>query len=247
MKTYLISTLLLAVVLMSCHQSAAPVVAPSLGELKGRVIPLDVNDDALPSMMAGTSAFIKGTSFITTTDSTGRWILKNIPAGTYSVMCAEQGFDTVGYGDIHFSGVGVDSIGDVEIVRIFTDTIVLDYAYIADTMVQGYIHHVLLFGGHVSSNRNDSVKSQSVGMHATINSAAKTEDIEDNCFLQGGMFSDGLWTVTDPSTTQSYGIDDLASGQKINVCAELYPLNGYPGVAGYLTRDYSNTLVVTVP
>ena len=245
MKTYLISIALLAVVLMSCHQSAAPVVGPSVGELKGRVIPLDVDFDTLTSRMAGTTISIKGTSFITTTDSTGRWILKNVPYGIYSVMCAKSaaaGFDTVGYGEIHFSGVGVDSLGDIEIVCLCTDTIVLDYAFIRDSMVQGYSHRVVDFGGHISSN-----KAQSVGMHATINSASKNEDIEDNCFIQGGKFSDGLWTVTDPSTNHSYGIDDLASGQQIYVCAELYPLNGYPDVAGYLTRDYSNTLVVVVP
>jgi hypothetical protein len=245
MKTSLIFIALLAVVSMSCHHSTAPAVSPNVGELKGRVIPLDVNGDTLPSLFGGTSAFIKGTNFITTTDSTGRWVLKNVPAGTYSVMCAksaEADFDTAGYGQINFSGVGVDSLADVEIVRMPTDTIVLDYAYITDSMVEGYNHSILLFGGHISSNN-----AQSINMYATTDSASTAGGVGGNWYVQNGKYSGGSWTVTDPSGNHLYTIDDLASGRNIFVCAELYPLDGYPGLAGYLTRDYSNTIEVTVP
>jgi len=243
MKTYLIFIALLAGVSISCHQSTSPspVVGPYLGEMTGRVVPLDVNGDSLPSLLTGTIFGLRGTNLVTTTDSTGQYTLKNVPAGIYSVYMAKQGFDTIGWDYYHFSGAGVDFLNPMNITRMPSDTMVLDYAVIRDSSINGIHQNALFFGGHISSN-----KLQRFQVAATVDSATKAGG-GLNLFVQNGKFSGAFFQVADPTLPISYEVDSLTSGRKIFVCAELLPLTGYGEVSGYVTRDYSNTLEITVP
>jgi hypothetical protein len=253
MKKHLIFIALLAGVSMSCSQSNGPttiVVAPYLGELTGRVIPHDVNGDSLPSLLGGTTVVLKGSSFTTTTDSTGQWTLKNVPAGIYRLDFEKQGFDTTEYedppaggsDDLKFSGAGVDFISDQIVVKICTDTIVLDNAVIRDSEINRDTGLCLIMSGHISSN-----KLQYVPFYVSLDSPSIAGDGKGDWVTVNGKFSGALSDVIDPSSGNWVPINSLASGRKIFVCFELLPFPGYPNYVGTVTSDFSNTIEVTVP
>jgi hypothetical protein len=264
MKTSLIFIMLLAAVSMSCKQSTTTTiveVGPYLGEMTGRVVPLDVNGDSLPSLFAGTTVVLKGSSldstgqsivssFTTITDSTGQWTLKNVSAGIYRLDFEKAGFDTTEYmeppagGDtnIRFSGAGVDFIPDQMVVKMPTDTIVLDNATIRDTVIDGYTGPGLIMSGHITSNN-----LQYVAVYATLDTVSKAGDGKGWWFTNAGKFSGVFTQVTDPTSGNQVDLSSITSGQKIFICVELWPYPGYPNFVGTINQDYSNTIEVTVP
>lgn len=58
--------------------------------------------------LAGASIFVEGTPFIAISDSTGRWEIHDLPAGTYSMVCSKEGYTKMKVSAFKFVGNGID-------------------------------------------------------------------------------------------------------------------------------------------
>jgi len=72
------------------------------------------------SNSSGVLVSIEGTPFKTTTDSTGRWKLSNIPAGTYTIQFSKQGFAMQKIVAYKFIGNGTDLVNTQYLYQIPT-------------------------------------------------------------------------------------------------------------------------------
>lgn len=179
--------------------------------------------------------WLKGTNFGTTTDSNGMWTLKDVPAGIYSVLATKPGFDTSGYDDQRFSGAGIDFIYDLNVTRMPTDTIVLDY--VADTTLSGTPGNAIFYRGHISSKN-----LQSYVIRCTLAKASPNFSLEWSNYVYNGEFS-GLWYTAIDSIGQQI---DFVKGQEVYITSALFPSNLYhPNAMGYKI-DSSNTMEVTI-
>jgi hypothetical protein len=90
--------------------------------IQGHVLLLGIDGDSLATQ-SGTTISIEGTSFQTTSDTSGNWRLNNVPAGIYNVSITKPGFDTVALQQIPFSGAGTLFVDNQHIQMIPFDSI----------------------------------------------------------------------------------------------------------------------------
>ena len=95
------------------------------GSMAGYVLVVDSNSIGQSGIIgaatlnnSGAIVSIDGTSFSTLTDSTGRWDLKNVPAGTYNISFAKNGYALRKRIAYHFVGNGSDYLGHDTIYQI---------------------------------------------------------------------------------------------------------------------------------
>jgi hypothetical protein len=240
MKITTLAVALIALFSLSCKQTVVVHDAPYLGEMTGRILPFDVNSDSMPNQLMGTHVWIKGTSYVTTTDLTGQWTFNNLPAGIYTILFWRPGFDTGGLVNHKFSGSGIDFVDRVSVTRIPTDIITLDYAQLKDTLHYGEPLRSLVVGGHVSSTQ-----SQRVFIHYSVDSGT-TWDVSDlpNALVVDGKFSSSILSQL-LIHNRTVTLNDLV-GQKLLVRMELFPLSGYPFGVGSYVPDYSNSIEVSI-
>jgi len=249
MKTTTIAVALLAVLSLSCKQTVVVHDQPYLGEIRGRVIPLDVDWDSLPSLLGGTTVWLKDTKFSTTTDANGNWTLKEVPAGIYSLLFTRPGFDTSFYQDQYtanpyrFSGAGVDFLEDAYFVRIPTDTLTLDSAVLGDTNYGYGDYHWMAFGVHTSSTQVQRVVTY-CSIDTNLLWEGNTNQASDY-FTVDGKFSCFFREAVDPIQRKVILLDSIPPGHKLFVTAELYPCYGYRNSYGMTKKNYSKTIVLT--
>ena len=242
MKTTFLSIVLLAAVSMSCKEI---VNSPSTdGIMTGRVIPVDVDYTWMTDQYAGTTVSLKGTSFSAITDTLGKWTLKNVPAGIYTLLYAKPGFDTGGYSKHKYSGAGTDFVDDGYIIRMPTDSMVMDYVFVSDSLIDGTQYPYLFYGGHISSN-----KPQSYNIFCSLDTDSKQEPWTIRpWYVRNGKFSGAIPQVFDCSVSQW---ENITSGQKVFVSAQLLPNAGFVNfgqdIQGAIIPDYSNTMNIIVP
>jgi hypothetical protein len=66
----------------------------------------------------GAVVSLDGTPFHTTTDSLGKWTLKNIPAGTYNISITKDGYALIKEVAYKFIGNGTDYLGRFTLLKI---------------------------------------------------------------------------------------------------------------------------------
>ncbi len=93
MKLCLFAILMVAVSFYGCSED--PVASNSnnsgLGTLVGKVYIYDAFANWVPNQ-TGVTVTLEGTSYTTTSDSTGIWTITNIPSGTYVVVYSKSGY-----------------------------------------------------------------------------------------------------------------------------------------------------------
>jgi Carboxypeptidase regulatory-like domain len=69
--------------------------------------------DATPTTPSGVTVSIQGTSFSTTTDSSGHWTISGLNQGTYTVIYTKPGYGMSEQQGVQFVGGGTDFLGTV--------------------------------------------------------------------------------------------------------------------------------------
>ena len=126
-----------------------------VGDLKGRVSLLDQNGNQISN---GRDVLVscEGTSYSAITDSTGFWVIHNLPTRTYSVAYTKDGFDTMKVTSYTFVGGGTQWLEGLSIVQHPTFEVVLD-AVAAKYKSDGRFDYYSLYG-HTVDNRNGLVR-----------------------------------------------------------------------------------------
>ena len=241
MKQYLLLLAILGFFAMSCTKDVY-ITEPYgnfIGRMTGRIIPLDVNGDSMTSVYAGTNVWLEGTSLRSTSTSTGQWTLDSVPAGIYTIRFSKPGFDTIGFERVTFSGAGVEFFNDLYVVRMPTDSIVLDMVSTGDTTLYGNTYPCVRYAGHISSNQRQLC---AISCTADSTSSLFAEVVADSVIA--GRFHGSIMQALDLHTMQ---FERLAHGHQVFLRAQLLPTVEYSGVSGYVTNDRSNTLSVLVP
>ncbi len=91
MKTTSVFAFLFMLTIFGCKSSTPTAVQVPTGELRGTVILIDGYGDTL-AQKAGVVVNPIGTTLSATTDANGDWVIKNVPAQTYSVSYTKTGF-----------------------------------------------------------------------------------------------------------------------------------------------------------
>jgi hypothetical protein len=85
--------LLIVAFVSACSTTESPTASSALtGTLKGRVLFGSDDRADLPLPPTTATVSVEGTTFSTTTDSSGRWTINNLPAGTYNLSFTAPGF-----------------------------------------------------------------------------------------------------------------------------------------------------------
>src|SRR5438128_2327425 len=109
--------ILLIAISFGCKDS--PTNTSSLkGDMAGYVLAADSNSIASNGIVgadtlnnAGVTISIDGTPFSAVTDSSGRWGMQNVPAGTYDISFRKNGYALWKRIAYHFIGNGFDYLG----------------------------------------------------------------------------------------------------------------------------------------
>ncbi len=123
MKINPILSLLITLALFSACKTTTTVVESDTGTLQGNVALFTALGDTLPNY-AGATIQIQGTSFQATSNDTGGWEMKNVPAGVYNVLLWKPGFDTLIIPAYEFNGVGTSFLLKTGIQEMLTDSLV---------------------------------------------------------------------------------------------------------------------------
>jgi hypothetical protein len=107
MKKYLSCLILCIILFAGCSKNDCPVCSTKTGNIMGRV-ELHDEDVNLIGNNSGVTVTLKGTNYSSQTDSSGNWLLKDVPAGIYDVIFSKPGYDTLFVFGYQFIGNGTD-------------------------------------------------------------------------------------------------------------------------------------------
>ena len=159
MKTYLLTALICTAFLYGCKDSTTITNSGGgtlVGDLKGRVYLMDQNGNPI-SNGRGVLVSCEGTSYSAITDSTGFWVIHDLPTRTYSIAYTKEGFDTIKNTSYTFVGGGTQWIlQGIAIVQHPTFEVVLD-AVAAKYKSDGRFDYYSLYG-HTVDNWNGLVR-----------------------------------------------------------------------------------------
>ena len=132
MKTYLLTALICATFLYGCKDSTTVNTSGTgslVGDLKGRVYAYDQKAAHIPDA-SGFRVSIEGTNYSAITDSTGFWVIHNLPTRTYSIAFVKEGFDTMKNTSYTFVGGGTQWVEVTYVLQHPTTEVILDAAII---------------------------------------------------------------------------------------------------------------------
>jgi hypothetical protein len=249
-----------SIVAMSCTTTAPPDVdtpyGTFIGRMTGRVIPFDgyytmVSGleaevrDTLTSLYAGTTVSLQSTAFTTTTDAKGQWTLDSVPAGTYTILFAKQGFHA-GNGLAQFGGAGIYFAGDYYVFKIPTETGVLESLTLIDSIIRDTGYLFLRYTGHTPHKNESFAVWTSVSPDTNfVFAGSRTGD-------SNAAFSVQVVGMAEGNLVGGYG-KWLTSGQIVRFRITLSAVGltrtslGWGDQLSLADGPYSNTLSVTIP
>jgi hypothetical protein len=152
MRNFVVFLIPFALVVAACSSSVVgPASQPvSYGAYAGKVVLHGVNQYA-SLKQSGATVSLSGTSYSTTTDSNGNYVIAHVPTGTYTIMFTKQDFDTAMILGDRFSGIDTSVLLTQDLQLIPYDSVICDSAqfYFDDgrpTGLHDTVASILLFG-----------------------------------------------------------------------------------------------------
>jgi len=132
-----------------------------------KILPSDVmNSSALKGSIVGfvlaggpgdsATVSLVGTSYTTTTSSSGRFELNDIPTGTYTIKCTKPGYDYA-ISQVLVTGNGTVSVGYMSLYLLPTDRVISLVHAGLDASDSSYLFTVTLKGNHSSAFRSNLI------------------------------------------------------------------------------------------
>jgi hypothetical protein len=134
---------------------------PQVGNISGVVILFDTTQNEMASN-GGVSVEIEGTNYRAVSDSTGFWILHNVPASTYSLKFSKEGFATVKNMSVSLVGGGTVWTGLLGMGRLIQFAAILDSLIVVYTGTTGDTLGYLGVSGRFTSSLSTSYSYQYV-------------------------------------------------------------------------------------
>ena len=126
----IIFLVIISCLVYSCNQYDQPTIVNLRGTMTGFVRLVDENGDDLSS--GGVKVSVDGTNFSTLSDSSGKWTLSDVTAGTYDISFSKEGFGTNKVVSFSFVGNGTAYLNRITVPAVPSFTSTLDIAQ-ADT------------------------------------------------------------------------------------------------------------------
>lgn len=236
-KKHSVSLILIIMMLMSIHTQA------QTGTLKGKVISEN-------QAVEFANVFLKGTQFSSLTNESGKFTIKNIPAGTYSLSVTAIGFDKLE------KTIAIEEQETIELdFELMSNTSILDEVVITGTMkevrksespVPVTIISAKMFQKNTTSNVVDALYAVN-GINPQVNcNACNTSDIGING-MPGPytmILIDGMPIVS--SLSSVYGLSGIPNDiiDRVEVvkgpASSLYGSEAIGGVINIITKNENN-------
>lgn len=91
---------------MSCSDVILDTPLPERGTIKGHAYLKSLDCRELLTDNSGIEVSLLGTDHKTLTDSSGTWVLEDVPTGTYDIVMTKEGYTPAGFRNITFAGPG---------------------------------------------------------------------------------------------------------------------------------------------
>jgi hypothetical protein len=101
--------ILLSFLLTTCKETSTEPLQPK-GIISGDVVQ-ETEAQNIIHNGNGVTVALEGTSFVTSPDSNGHWVIKGVPAGTYNVVLSKNGYGTLKCLGYKFKGTGNSDFG----------------------------------------------------------------------------------------------------------------------------------------
>jgi hypothetical protein len=212
--------LFIGLICISGCSSSTGSSSPSLsGSMTGLVALYQSNGNRTNA--SGVTVSIQGTSLSTTTDSTGKWTINGLSAGTYTIVFTKASYGTMEQQGVQFVGGGLALVSSIEMVQPPTFTVAINaHGYDGDDYIDYTIDGAIGGQGFVLI---------AVGTDSTVSASDPTKY----------LYAD--WNETTDTTGAFYISIPLLYGagfqSKTTAYAVAYPLNndgGYEYFASYL-------------
>ena len=224
MKIY---TLALVILLMVGCKTTEQITSTNSGNLPtgtlfGYITPIDATAKILVDK-SGTLVSVDGTSFSTLTDTSGKWVISNLPTSTYNLTVSRLGFNTMKYTSLIFVGGGtIKYPGSQSIGQSAKYTVGADAFIMPKIKTDNAGNRSLQTAGTILSRLNNIPGKASIFIRFIIGKSPNLDINDQNTYLIVSN-SDNKYFETNIDTTVTFDIADQSSYWSNQVLSRFAP------------------------